>query len=204
MLGKSTFVFSPPNTLQVRLVASLLLDDQQVLKTMDTGSPDRLLELRHLTAGGRIEDDDSRWSATDDQLQRSQISTGGEPDIELLIKDGSAVRQRRKHGFALWKWELASVWLSICLFVVMAVVLVRHNGHLQRQWNFPLSPNSLVAIFSTVIRVTILVPVAEGTKRPMPKVTLLRALMLLFYFSTRPAQVVLVSARETATPPRGF
>ena len=68
--------------------------------------------------------------------------------------------------FGLWKWELASVLASVCLFAAMAVLLVRHNGQLQRDWSFPLSPNSLVAVFSTVIRVVILVPVAEGNNPP--------------------------------------
>jgi hypothetical protein len=137
------------------------------------------------------------------------FAPGAEWEAGMGVKNGMlAGRSKKRKMFTLWQWELASTLTAVSLFVVMAVVLVRHNGQLQREWSFPLSPNSLVAVFSALIRLSILVPVAEGnchsksTLRGGAAIHCRRLTLILLVSSLEPAQVVLVPAQQAAVPSR--
>lgn len=59
-----------------------------------------------------------------------------------------------------WWWEISSIAVSIISFGLIIVVLFVTNGKPLSSWRLPIQPNSLVAVFSTVSKAALLVPVA--------------------------------------------
>ncbi|KAJ8130578.1 hypothetical protein O1611_g3049 [Lasiodiplodia mahajangana] len=75
---------------------------------------------------------------------------------------GPRPKQSRSH-FTLggWSWEFASAVVSIASAAAIVVVLSVENGRALSGWHFPIAPNSLVSIFSTIAKSTLLVSVAS-------------------------------------------
>ncbi|KAI1118103.1 hypothetical protein F5Y14DRAFT_297331 [Nemania sp. NC0429] len=79
-----------------------------------------------------------------------------EPDEEP-----SPGRPRPQFGFKDWFWEFGLAMVSIASTVVIVVILAVENGRALSGWHFFIAPNSLIAIFSTIAKSTLLVSVAS-------------------------------------------
>ncbi|KAJ8107390.1 hypothetical protein OPT61_g8900 [Boeremia exigua] len=61
-----------------------------------------------------------------------------------------------------WWWEIGAILVSIICMSLTTAVLFSMNGKPMRTWPLPIQPNSLVAVFSTIAKSALLVPVAES------------------------------------------
>jgi hypothetical protein len=60
-----------------------------------------------------------------------------------------------------WWWEAGGVILSLVCTCFIVAILYHANNKPQKQWAIPIKPNSLVAVFSTVAKSALLIPVTE-------------------------------------------
>lgn len=61
-----------------------------------------------------------------------------------------------------WTWELLSCLLAIGALIGILVVLKQFNGKSLQDWPYHFTINTLVSILVTIIKVAIVVPLAEG------------------------------------------
>ncbi|KAF2466299.1 uncharacterized protein BDR25DRAFT_268730 [Lindgomyces ingoldianus] len=67
----------------------------------------------------------------------------------------------RRHLRFNWWWEAGGLCLSIlCVALIAAIMFSMHNRALP-DWNLPIQPNSLIAVFSTIAKTALLVTIAE-------------------------------------------
>lgn len=71
-------------------------------------------------------------------------------------------RRFRDFLASTWVWELCGICISIFCMIAIIVTLPNFNGHPLADWNFVLSPNTLVSTFITVSKTSMLLVVAEG------------------------------------------
>ena len=65
-------------------------------------------------------------------------------------------------GLFAWKWELLAAVFSIsCMAAVVAILAIIQDKPLDH-WRFPIQPNSMVSIFSTLSNFALLLGVREG------------------------------------------
>lgn len=60
-----------------------------------------------------------------------------------------------------WWWEAGGAILSLVCTCVIVAILYHANNKPQKQWTIPIKPNSLVAVFSTVAKSALLIPVTD-------------------------------------------
>jgi hypothetical protein len=62
----------------------------------------------------------------------------------------------------LWWWEIVSALASALAICGIAGILVRFNGRTLPNWPYHITLNSLMSVLSTVAKVAMLVPIADG------------------------------------------
>lgn len=72
----------------------------------------------------------------------------------------SKTYQKRLSRFGWW-WEVYATLLAIASTAAIVGVLIHVNGKPLSSWSLLIQPNSLVAVFSTIAKSALLVPVAE-------------------------------------------
>lgn len=84
--------------------------------------------------------------------------------ISFLSKGPHEVPRALKKSLWLfeWSWELGSIFMSVICMCLIASILFYMDGKPTRTWKLPIQPNSLVAVFSTVAKSALLVPIAES------------------------------------------
>jgi hypothetical protein len=60
-----------------------------------------------------------------------------------------------------WWGEIGSFMLSIICTVLIFVILIKMDGKPMSKWRLPIQPNSLIAVFSTLAKSSLLYPIAE-------------------------------------------
>ncbi|KAI0593783.1 hypothetical protein F4775DRAFT_576504 [Biscogniauxia sp. FL1348] len=66
------------------------------------------------------------------------------------------------HGyFSAWLWEAGAVCVSIFCTVAIVAILSTTSGKALSDWHFPIAPNSLVSVFSTLAKSALMVSVAS-------------------------------------------
>jgi len=60
-----------------------------------------------------------------------------------------------------WWWEIAAAVLSIICICLILVVLLMTNGRALASWPLSIQPNSLIAVFTTAGKASMMVPVAS-------------------------------------------
>ncbi|KAF1996400.1 hypothetical protein P154DRAFT_443513, partial [Amniculicola lignicola CBS 123094] len=61
-----------------------------------------------------------------------------------------------------WWWEVSSIFVATICTCLSMTVLFYTDGKALTEWKLPIQPNSLIAIFSTIAKSALLVPIAEG------------------------------------------
>jgi hypothetical protein len=59
-----------------------------------------------------------------------------------------------------WLWEVSGAIFSLLCTMVVILILSKANGKPLSSWRFPVSPNALISIFSTLAKAALMVPVA--------------------------------------------
>jgi hypothetical protein len=101
------------------------------------------------------------------QRPRQTQSASPSPSSSLLERPAPKPKPRRRTTVDRikelgWWWELGAVFVSfICMALIITILFIM-DGKPLRDWKLPIQPNSLVAIFSTVAKSALLVPVAES------------------------------------------
>lgn len=63
---------------------------------------------------------------------------------------------RRVRGSSLWLYEMGAIVLSLFFMLAIIVVLKKIDGKPMSSWHMPLSPNTLIAVLSTLSKSAIL------------------------------------------------
>lgn len=99
------------------------------------------------------------------------------PDSDALPNDGNKDSQRNRQnarsepstlGFQLralidWKWETASCFLAVGSLLAIIATVYPYNGHPLPQWPYGLSINSLISIYTTIMKAAMYSILAQGT-----------------------------------------
>lgn len=89
------------------------------------------------------------------------IQSKPKPDMTAHREKPTASRFRRIRRF-LWWWEVLATLIGVISTVLIVVILSSMNGKPLSKWKTSvIQPNSLVAIFSTIAKSSLLVPLAE-------------------------------------------
>lgn len=97
-----------------------------------------------------------------------------------------------------WAPEVLALVVSTAAFVVIVVILCKLDGEVQPNLPYDLNVNTLIAIFSVMLRATLLFVIAEG--RPVPQVKIFAKRQPVDIFSSRRTiQVVVVRVTEKPT-----
>lgn len=71
------------------------------------------------------------------------------------------IRNRQRNRFGWW-WEITAALLTVACTVLIMVILFSMDGKPLARWRYRfIQPNSLVAIFSTLAKSSLLFPIAE-------------------------------------------
>ncbi|KAF4968409.1 hypothetical protein FSARC_4206 [Fusarium sarcochroum] len=60
-----------------------------------------------------------------------------------------------------WWWDIAAVLLSVTCLIIVAEVLLLVNGKPLESWSFPIQPNSIISVLTTVSKSAMLVPITS-------------------------------------------
>ena len=60
-----------------------------------------------------------------------------------------------------WWWEISSTVLSFVCMVLLLVLLLKSNNRPLESWKLPIQPSSLIAVFTTIAKTSMMVPVAS-------------------------------------------
>jgi len=61
-----------------------------------------------------------------------------------------------------WIWEICAMLVSLLSMLAIVLVLRLHEGRPLPTWPFSITINSLVSVFATIMKATMLVPIAAG------------------------------------------
>jgi hypothetical protein len=89
---------------------------------------------------------ESRWRDNETEDQRAARATFYPPH----------------HTLWAWRWEIVALFLAIAILAAVFITLASYNGREYPSWQYGISLTSLVAIYTTILRALLLVPVAEG------------------------------------------
>jgi hypothetical protein len=71
-----------------------------------------------------------------------------------------AVRKEKGKFNSWWWWEIASASLSVICMILLLVLLLQVDSRPLESWKLPIQVNSVVAVFTTVAKTSMMVPVA--------------------------------------------
>ena len=83
-------------------------------------------------------------------------------DNKKPSKHGRATDRWSRHATDFWLWELCATVTSLLSLVAIVLILRLHEGRPLPAWPLSITINSLISIFSTIMRWTLLVPIAAG------------------------------------------
>ncbi|OAL47235.1 hypothetical protein IQ07DRAFT_478058, partial [Pyrenochaeta sp. DS3sAY3a] len=74
----------------------------------------------------------------------------------------ASLRWRMRQFYPLrWAWEIGALLVSVICTALILTILFMMDGQPMRRWTLPIQPNSLVAVFSTIAKSALLVPLSE-------------------------------------------
>ncbi|KAI0104248.1 hypothetical protein GGR51DRAFT_549509 [Nemania sp. FL0031] len=75
--------------------------------------------------------------------------------------DKTTTRSNQSLDSAWWWWEIASLAVSVVSMGIAIYLLSQINGIALHEWPFPIQPNSLLSVLTTVGKASMLVPIAS-------------------------------------------
>lgn len=103
-------------------------------------------------------------SSTPRPAPNEQLSAPIEKEGRKRLSTSVQDQWQRFRAFlaSTWAWELCGICLSISCMTAIIATLPNFNGHPLSDWNFVLSPNTLVSTFITISKTSMLLVVIEG------------------------------------------
>lgn len=83
------------------------------------------------------------------------------PQPKSKSVDWTSRLSRRASWGAFWVFEIAAILLSLVFMIAVIIVLKQVDGQPMSTWNMPLSPNTLIAVFSTLSKSAMLLVISE-------------------------------------------
>lgn len=115
--------------------------------------------------------------------ETAYISYGADKERQTHgLEEASTERQRTKAREPIswwWWWEIGAVVLSAVSMGLVLLVLLTVNNRPLQAWGLPIQPNSLIAVFTTIGKTAMLVPVAAALSQ-----------LKWRHFHSRPQQLV--------------
>lgn len=96
-------------------------------------------------------------SDNDDGTMIADCSRG--PSRPTSIKHASYLSDL---SAASWLWEILSWIVSSCSVFAIFIILMHYDGRPLPEWPFKITLNTLLAVFSTVAKAALMIPVVEG------------------------------------------
>lgn len=104
---------------------------------------------------------DSQWPQDYEQVDTNRPSQAVRPLLPKRIIRLVSGRLKRLWSYA-WVLEISSIGIAILALAAMYITLAMHRDQPLPQWPGMISINSLIAIFTVVLKVTLMMPLAEG------------------------------------------
>lgn len=96
-----------------------------------------------------------------DSLEQVPASAGHQPR-EASNVQGQRIARVCSRLFTIWTVEILSCLIaSVCLAAILGI-LITHQGLPLPQWPLNITINALIAIFTAIFKMALMVPVAEG------------------------------------------
>ncbi|KID82277.1 hypothetical protein MGU_10386 [Metarhizium guizhouense ARSEF 977] len=104
----------------------------------------------------------SNTSTRDNNEQYAAVSAEDGDECTASAKQVDSSQPRAANQFALWKWEILSLIISIASFLAIVIILSACKDSLLWDWKMPLSINATVSILSALFKGSLALPVTEG------------------------------------------
>ena len=85
-----------------------------------------------------------------------------EEDISPTPKSTSTASRHTKSIFKSWLWELLSCVAAVASLVAFAILLRIYDGSALNAWEHGITINSIISILVTMMKASVVVPLAEG------------------------------------------
>lgn len=122
---------------------------------LDERSPNSISSISRSNLG--------HFVSEDDQLEKTEAHVGThDPPKDVQISATS--RHKFCPGQIIrlgWWGEIGSILLGVICTVFIFAILVTMDGKPMSKWHLPIQPNSLIAVFSTLAKSSLLYPIAE-------------------------------------------
>lgn len=118
------------------------------------------VELDTLLPSQRPSVEPSNLASTTNSMRMANV-----PNSTIVLKPSqtsSALRfSRRTSRSSFWFYEIGAIILSLLFMVAIIVLLSKIDGKPMSSWKLPLSPNTVIAIFSTLSKSAVLLVISE-------------------------------------------
>ncbi|MCJ1466696.1 hypothetical protein MMC07_005316 [Pseudocyphellaria aurata] len=104
---------------------------------------------------------DNKWPQSFEQVDTNNHSQAVRPLLRKRIIRLVPGRLKRILSYA-WVLEISSIGIAILTLAAMYITLAMHRDRPLPHWPGLISINSLIAIFTVILKVTLMMPVAEG------------------------------------------
>lgn len=135
----------------------------QRVTTSEVDLPDEHHELSFYTPPKHESNlPDSRYIWGPDFANRSHKDDTSASETEPQEAQG---RDRYGLVWKRWVFEISAYALAVMALIAIVVTLKIHEGRPLLSWPFRISVNTLISIFSVILKAMMLVPVTEGESR---------------------------------------
>ena len=102
--------------------------------------------------------------------QQDSSRTDGAPEIHSETQRGKEYPQDKSHRTSwfsrfsndTWSWEILSCLVAVVFLAASIVVLKLYDGRPTTDWEYSISINAILAIFTRILGAALVVPIAEG------------------------------------------
>ncbi len=128
-------------------------------------------ESRSISSTGRIPSISRQENRHDHHVEESKRDhsdthmLNGQESSMITARNSRHIRAIHAwYRFAIdrWIWEWCAMLISGISLIAIFLILQLHQGRPLPNWPYSITINSLISIFATIFKVTILVPIAQG------------------------------------------
>jgi len=153
----------------------------QPVELHDLSNNDRKGWREHLLPGSRnpSEEDDRKSQRGHSDLaapllsahtQQAALRTDGAPEIHREAESDKKYAQDEPHRTTwfsrfsndTWAWEILSCLVAVVFLAASIIVLKLYDGRPTTDWEYSISINAILAIFTRILGAALVVPIAEG------------------------------------------
>lgn len=96
----------------------------------------------------------------------TKTATSSSTKVDTPIRGFRRLFQVQSFLASVWAWEIANYCLSNLCLIVLVILLVTYRGQPVSNWSLYISINSLIAVFSAIMKASLMMGVSEGTHQP--------------------------------------